>query len=345
MENLPAKKHIDYIDLAKGLCILLVVFFHVYNECTRDCTPNATTIFVSNVLSSFRMPFYFFLSGLFYKQYEGKHTFIIKKINKLMIPFLFMFLITVVLWNVLEQYRHPEYDTMTTLNSILCLRPNFPIWFLLCLFELNILYLAIQKLVNNKYITGGVILLLCTCGFFLPKIGVAFPLYFGTALTCLPFFAGGHAVRQYTNILTRPFGKQDARLCLLLIVTFLCCSFLFGGEVGWMGNVYNCSIFYIIFAGFAGTFAMLLISKYFNGLPVVTYIGRYSIVVLCTHYMYVMCFARYIYPNTPYLPIWLKILIEFTAITLLSIPTIYICIKYLPWMFAQKDLIKISPRH
>ena len=49
------KKRIEYIDLAKGVCILLVVFAHIHPDLTRY----SWGVF----FDSFRMPLYFFLSG------------------------------------------------------------------------------------------------------------------------------------------------------------------------------------------------------------------------------------------------------------------------------------------
>lgn len=56
------KKRIEYIDLMKGVCITLVVLYHVI-----DCT---NIQFIDNALANFRMPLYFFLSGLFFKKWH-----------------------------------------------------------------------------------------------------------------------------------------------------------------------------------------------------------------------------------------------------------------------------------
>ncbi len=53
-----AQKRIEFIDLAKGICILLVITVHV-------------TSFNVPVIQSMRMPLYYILSGLFFKDYGG----------------------------------------------------------------------------------------------------------------------------------------------------------------------------------------------------------------------------------------------------------------------------------
>ena len=80
------KERIEYIDLAKGFCILLVVFAHIHPDLTRY----SWGVF----FDSFRMPLYFFLSGIFFKKYSGIQEFGVKKINNLIIPLLFFYAFT-----------------------------------------------------------------------------------------------------------------------------------------------------------------------------------------------------------------------------------------------------------
>ena len=72
---------IEFIDLAKGICVLLVVVGHV-----------GVNIAIPG-LENVRMPLYFILSGLFFKSYDGRKNFLIKKTNKILIPFLFFYLL------------------------------------------------------------------------------------------------------------------------------------------------------------------------------------------------------------------------------------------------------------
>ena len=95
MEGNPGKR-IDFVDLTKGVCIILVVMAHIggaFDKLDKD-----------SMLSCFRMPLYFFISGVFFKSYEGLLGFIIRKINKLIIPFLFFylsaFLLKYIIWKI-----------------------------------------------------------------------------------------------------------------------------------------------------------------------------------------------------------------------------------------------------
>lgn len=59
------KPRIEFIDLAKGICIILVVIFHFDVDIP--------------LLRPMRMPLYFILSGLFFKDYGGFINFLTKK--------------------------------------------------------------------------------------------------------------------------------------------------------------------------------------------------------------------------------------------------------------------------
>jgi len=58
------KKRVEFFDLAKGFCILLVVIFHITEHYKLEMP-------ASDMLKSMRLPLYFFLSGCFFKTYNG----------------------------------------------------------------------------------------------------------------------------------------------------------------------------------------------------------------------------------------------------------------------------------
>lgn len=74
-------KRIEFIDLAKGVCILMVVMGH--SGFPIDI-PGWEIV---------RMPLYFILSGLFFKDYGSFMNILVQKTNKILIPFLFFYLL------------------------------------------------------------------------------------------------------------------------------------------------------------------------------------------------------------------------------------------------------------
>ena len=75
------KKRIEYIDLMKGFCITLVVYHHAVGYFGVEI--------IDKVLHNFRMPLYFFLAGMFFKRYSCFTEFLIRKTNRILIPYFF----------------------------------------------------------------------------------------------------------------------------------------------------------------------------------------------------------------------------------------------------------------
>ena len=96
------KQRIVWIDTAKGICIILVVLYHSLIHTHADFLLRNTN--VENFLSAFRMPLYFALSGIFFKTYSSFSNFVIRKINKLIVPFLFFYILGSIILPLLLEF-------------------------------------------------------------------------------------------------------------------------------------------------------------------------------------------------------------------------------------------------
>ena len=74
-------KRIEYIDIARGIGILLVVMGH------NDFA--VVSPFLYKLIYSFHMPLFFFLSGYFLNSATGFWPFVKKRFNALLKPFFF----------------------------------------------------------------------------------------------------------------------------------------------------------------------------------------------------------------------------------------------------------------
>lgn len=102
-----------------------------------------------------------------------------------------------------------------------------------------------------------------------------------------------------------------------------------------------------IFVNYIGSFtcviAVLLLCKMLKHLPVVSYCGRYSIILLCLHHMIyrpVTLGLRVSGIEDVYIP-YISAIIT-VALCVAMIP---LCLKFIPMFIAQKDLIKYSPKN
>jgi len=327
-----SKKRIEWIDLAKGICIFLVVFRHVSVALDIDYP-------LQTQFASFRMPLYFILSGLFFKQYEGFAGFLKRKTNKLLIPFLFFLITTSVIPFAVINHESSLKLFFTDMNGPVY---NFAIWFLLCLFEINILFYLIQltaaRLVPEHQTAAVLVLclLLGCCGLALGVAQVKNLFYLCTMLTALPFFTFGWWLRRHTSFLNQPFNpKTDVPLlavCALIVAT---CSYR---VVYAFNEIPREGVPFIYLCGIAGTLMVLTVSKLIKRLPLVSFWGRYSIIILCTHQVVVFVTETILMRYLSGIPLFVAVLVSTLLICHLSILFMK---KYMPHVTAQKDVIKV----
>lgn len=276
------EKRISYIDLSKGFCICLVVFNHI--KAVLDCN-----YILDSFFSSFRIPLYFFLSGLFFKDYGNIKNFIIKKTNRLLIPFFFFYTcFSVLLPNILYYFFGKEYESIVTGWPSLWafIYPgyyaNFPVWFLWCLFLVNIMFWLLHALIeryclHKNSVLLAVCLVLGLMGYYLSQHDVV---EYGRNITTLvytPFFCIGYLLKKFNGLqrLQALFPNQ----ALLYAVVMVSVTLLFTLVI----PINSVIIFYL--CGLTGIFFILLLSRSIVRLPFFSYVGRYSIIVLVTHGM------------------------------------------------------------
>lgn len=312
--NISPQKRIEYIDLAKGFCILLVVFHHI------ALLDHDLEYPLKDTMKMFRMPLYFTLSGLFFKSYAGFLDFAVRKINKLLIPFFAFYIFGVVISD-----------------------KNGAIWFLFCLFIINMLFYGLYML-SRMAPSRLQVTLICIStlisgltGYFLSIKNITVPLYAGTALTALPFFAVGFVMRKYTDILLKK--RYDRYLWIASIVLFVLC-WLLSGFVHYRTNVYDIDPFRLYVGGFCGIMGVLFLAKSSVKIPVLSYCGRYSIIILLTHMPILHLCCR---PALKWLVSCglshIAAVIVFTLIIMLCYVIIIPIVKtFLPHITAQKDV-------
>ena len=324
----------EFIDLAKGICIILVVFYHT---CAAGPEPLKT------MLVSFRMPLYFFLSGIFFSRYGGIKEFCLKKFNKLIVPFCGWWLISFAViackqfflskglqWEHLKWFFSEDF------------RFNGPLWFLFCLFECGLVFYFVVFL-SDKYkselVFFALSIFLGLVGFYLGKYQIDIPFWLDTALTALPFYACGYFLRRKTNFLATTKGRKyyiPLSLLLFLVTYFAPYSQLIFNDTSKANPV----LFY--FCGISGTLAVLFFSKALNRLPVVSYWGRYSICILVTHLIVnnqlLVPLGDYI-TKTLDVPIQVSRVFCFLLLMFSYLYTIPFMLKYLPHICAQKPVI------
>ena len=212
-----------------------------------------------------------------------------------------------------------------------CNQINGPLWFLLCLFFANILFYSVTYF-SNMFFLIFISLSMGIIGLIFSYYRVELPLSIASSFTCLPFFCFGYLVKQLLRD-NRYKMKYIPFMFYILVVVFL--IYNYSGFVNFSQNCFE-SPLTVFPLGILGVIALLMISKAINTLHLVTYIGRYSIIILCTH----MFFLRFFHHIASVLSVTN---IENFIISLIS--TIIVCylitplfLKYLPYAVAQKNV-------
>ena len=189
------KNRLVYVDFMKGFCILLIVAFHIDN----DIFP----LRINLMLQSFRIPMYYFLSGMFFKQYDGFVDFVRRKTNNIVVPYVFFMLLTCVvhcvMWYACGASWMGEWEWSSFADPFLrrYYHYNTPLWFLISLFEVNVLYYVLLQICPKRTGRYALIMLLAFVAWYFRKFPVFNnPLFIDTALMALPYFVLGSEVKS-----------------------------------------------------------------------------------------------------------------------------------------------------
>jgi fucose 4-O-acetylase-like acetyltransferase len=322
------KRRIQFIDLAKGVCIILVVLFHA-----GVLTPSTP------MLSCLRMPLYFFLSGLFFKTYGGTINFMVKKINKIIVPFVFFYVVSKIICALRLVLAH-DYN-WTAVQSFLLnfdLVHNIPLWFLVCLFVTNLIFCVLRRTIKNEMAFSLAIVVCALAGVAYGEDGVSGFAYSATALTALPFFYFGYMSNRTPWLYPNKLDKYNWLIGLALIAVAAMISYYSGNaHISMRDNRFVGSALASYITSVLIVSGVLMICKAIKHLPWVSYVGRYSIVVLCTH-MIIMPLVLLVLNNYEVqgLP---RVWISGVTTLLVCSALIPLCIKYIPLFTAQKDIL------
>lgn len=310
----------EFIDLMKGICILLVVLNH-----------SGVPWFLDNVaLSVFKLPLYYFLSGLFFKSYNSFTTFFLKKNDSLVVPYVTTWILLNLLLLVFGILGVSSYKIVYAPRTI---------WFLLSLFEVSLLYYFITRIKNSK-LQFLVVAMLSLAGFYLFKTGMRLPLMIDTALTGLLFYFMGDIVKRLNLLQYMSRGKNLLYLTMSVTIFFLV---FFISDVQLMNmkyNIYPSGYLNTLLLSSSGIMTVLFFSKIVNSIPMVSFFGRYSIIVLCFHMIYLSAVDAVV-GSQPFLTEGIASIIIFLTMMIFIYPTILLVKGYTPFLYAQKPFLQV----
>lgn len=291
------------------------------------------------LLTMLRMPFYFMLSGLFFKDYGGVKT-ILKKINKLIIPFLFFYTVSYIIYVVITKVAGAEvvlgYFSVFTQKEIV----NGALWFLAALFWANVSFLVIYKLSNNLYVLGGLSLLVSIISISIfSDDNTQLPFFIDSGISVLPFFYLGYLLKSTGILYPNRYDRYSPLVIAGLLAVAVACYILGDNpNIGFIGVSITGNPYLFFIGAPSIVVAFILICKKIGVVRGVRYIGRYSLIVLCVH----MEIIAIINLGVKQLNIEIPSVLLFIATVLLSTLMIPLLIKFCPKFTAQSDLIDVN---
>lgn len=220
----PAKKHLLWLDMAKGLAICTVVLGH----CMSDTTG------LHDIVYSFHMPLFFMLAG-FTMRPKPRKTVLVSSFRRLIIPYIIVCCIMLFFAVVPPNSINPNLDSQRSLSVVMVealyasgqegdiaghtFQAIGAIWFLPCLFWgrliLNEVLLRTKNLDNWKKLAQPALVLAITAlGFVIGK-QQRLPFDIDTALVAVLFMYVGYAAK------TLNISKAKDWVWLLLIAVWV----------------------------------------------------------------------------------------------------------------------------
>lgn len=277
------KKRLTYVDIGKGLGMMMIVWMHVWGNNTYGFTPPH---WLNSNISKIYVPLFFVFSGYLIRINALDYkTAVRKKVLSILRPFGVMYVLSFAasfLLSLLGVGTKHAFEWANFFNPFFSKTFfNGPLWFLLALFWSFLLFYSLVSCARKKLLPLILASLALGCiGFYLDKWGITLPLFFGQGLVGCPMLLTGLLIKKF---LGRIFMEQKLHTLGLGIMGTLVFA-LFGSGLSMQDNTYS-GMYPLFLLGVAGGSVMFLsVSVLFEKcLPFAIYWGRYSLVVLCLH--------------------------------------------------------------
>ncbi len=276
--NIRMNERIKWIDVAKGLGLILVVVGHFWY--------GSNLPIINQAIYSFHVPMFFMLSGLTSAYSTKQVTFAElakKKAVRLLVPSAIFIAITIPVYI----YANKGVTLLTALKELSFFEGsipyNSPCWFLIVLFEVEIMAYFIKKL--DKKI-GTLVFVL---GYIIYKLG--FSLVFGLdkAVIALGFYMFGY---YFKDALTKEPTRNEWLMTLVYAAVWVISGLVLNSKV----TMYEMKLGYywlFILSGTTGSLVFIFLCKtLLRNLNVLAKVGNNTVFIMGTHVAFSFAFKK-----------------------------------------------------
>ena len=217
-------QRIKWIDVAKAIGIFAIYVGHISTTEGVRCVPFVWT---------FHVALFFLISGCaeaISSKETGFGQFLVKKIKTLFIPWLTFALVSIAIHFLKTGYSGAELIKGVKQMALGCIRNNFvpsagAIWFLTCLFAIQILFFFIKKLKNKWAILGAAAVIHIAALVFFDVNAPKMPYNFDTAMYYILYYAIGYiSFKTINSVLNAKTLKGKILLVASGVLSFGYCG-------------------------------------------------------------------------------------------------------------------------
>lgn len=284
------EKRVDWIDIYRGLGIILMVAGHVGFGAIFD-----------KIIHGFHMPIWFFISGFLFKSGKRSTFETIKhRVKTLIVPYYINMLGYYFYWLFVE--KGYQNGLLTCGKSFLgvSLGITSPIagggqWFLFALFFADIIYLELNKHLKQRKIQTVLISFLVLGGCIMPMFISRIPFSIDAAMVALAFYHFGYSVKIAQSDKRVPIKWWSAGIFGFITVVIT----MINGNVNMRSGEYaNVLLFFLgAIAGILMMYSLAVCLDRIRFLPickilaVIKFIGKESISYLCMNMLVIKLFG------------------------------------------------------
>lgn len=225
LDNSLKPKRVDYLDMLKCLGMFIVVSGHIHPYYGWFSLP----------LHGFVIPLYFLLSGMTFKRgkFPTLWAFVKHRAKTLLLPYLILSIVTWAFWAAFNVASHNQVDlwgpllqTFIAQGSGGFLIHNVPLWFLPCLFVIEVLYYMIDKLPEWANILCCVLLSIlgaCMISWWQGPF-VLLPWSIESAFVAIIFYCAGNLLVKHfglVGIQDKVLERKWLSLAIIVILTLV----------------------------------------------------------------------------------------------------------------------------
>ncbi len=288
------KCRIVWLDNVKAFGIFLVVFAHFISS--------SSYFDIDKLIYGFHMPLFFFLSG-YLSKYRIKHytfsLFVKTKFLSLVKPYVIYSILGFSFYCLFTILKESNPFSLQAIFEIITAKCRdlykfytVPLWFLICLFIVEVHFYFLSKL--KRVYEPVIVVILCCLTIFIFADEVL-PFNLNIAWLVMPFYLLGNRYEELKNKVTIS-SKYKNILWVALAVAYIYIvkrnSFVDLSFLQW-GNT---TLYYV-----GSTLGIILsvefFKKYHTNIKIFVQMGVWSLYILCLHWFFVAPFRKFAYHN------------------------------------------------